>query len=660
LGFGTAFAFQPATPILATAVNETPPPELPRHPREELEHQSSPHWWIWTVVDIQQRLENWPMLRHILLEPKFRYAWLGCLLVLLTTLLGLPKIWIVTPPGVLPVIRVSWLNLIEARMHAGLARTAEANDEREAAFHHWRSAISFNPASPELLHGSIANLLQLAPRNSQYFSEARWNALWLLQLTRTNSASLDLFADASRHYGVDEMLVPVLVAAPQPLSAHQQLALVKAWLHLGDQPHFQNARTNLPSAVATSDAELPLYDAAAQALWGSTEDAEAGRRSLAAWQSTTNATLRVRALRLQLLASLTRRNLPDFTSALSALHELHEDYPLEHAAYWDLLRQMGRTADATRLALQFADPPVTSYEVMRLSEAFLQLGLTDHATQFLEHFAPSLGNTSSIWLTYAGLLIQHQSWDELRDLALEIRRNDLARTLLGGYSHYLEGLAEISTHHTNEAMLAFDKVPQSPIRENDLALWLAKDLISRGVFAPAAELLQSRETALRLRPDYWQMRIRTAYYQHDAEQLLYAAQHQLELIPDRLDAVNDLAAALLIGRRDPEQALALTRRVLDNNPTSVPARLNHAFALLQDGHAAAAKALLLSIDTFGLGEIERTMLAFAEVDLQRQQNHPTEALRAIAQVNTTYLLPPQIAWLEQVRSELEKQTARPP
>ena len=626
-------------------------------PPAEREHPDSRHWWVWTAADIQRHLENWPLLRHILVERKFRYAWFGCMFVLLTAVLGLPRIWIVSPPGVLPVIRVSWLNLVESRIHAGTARQAEARGELETAFYHWRSAISFNPADPGVLRGSVSNLLHLPARNPQYFAEARWNSLWLLQLTRTNSAELDLFADTCAHYGVDDLLLPMLTAAPQPLNVHQRVALVKARLNLGDQAGVQAAHANLPPAAAAGDPELPLYAAAAAANWGTEPEAADGWRTLDRFHDGADPALRVLALRLQLRASLTRRNLDDFTAALDRLHDLHEDYPLEHAAHWDLLRQAGRQAEATQLALQFADPPVTSYEVMRLSEAFLRLGLTDHATQFLEHFAPTLGNNGNIWLTYAGLLIQHQSWDELRNLALEIRRNDLSRSLLGGYSHYLEGLAELSTHHTNEAQLAFAKIPRSPIRDDDLVLWLAQDLIARDAFAPADELLRPRESELRPRPAYWQAVIRTAYHRRDAEQLLYAAKHQFDLLPDRLDAANDLAAALIILRRDPDLAQTLTRRMLDNNPTSLSARLNHAFALLQGGHPATAKALLLSIDTYGLGELEHSMLAFAEADLQRQQDHPAEALRAIARVKTEYLLPPQTAWLEQVRAELEARVA---
>lgn len=609
-------------------------------------------WWVWTAADLLRHLENWPLLRHLLVERKFRYATAICALVVLLVILGLPKVWIVTPPGVSPVIRISWLNLLEAQIHASMARSAEAHDERETAFYHWQSATAFNPASQELLRGSISNLLHLSPRHAQRFAEARRNSFWLLQLTGTNSADLDLFTDVCEHFRADNLMLPLLTARTSSLSPHQQFALLKGSLRMGDQAAFRAARAKLPQSVA-GEPELALFDAAAQAMWGSPKEAANGREILARSLSTSDTTLRVKALRLQLMVALTHRNLEDFREALRRLQDLHEDYPLEHAALWDLLQTSGRAPEASQLALEYAEPPVTSYEVIRLSESYLRLGLTNQATQFLEHFAPTLGNTSSIWLTYAELLIRAERWDEIRSLALEMRSNDLARSLVTGYSHYLEGLAELSTHHTNEAMLSFAKVPQGAVRDGELALRLARDLVSRGAALPAIELLSPREPELRKRPDYWRTLVRAAYARHDAELLLYAARRQFDLNPNRLDCANDLAAALIVNRRDPEEAVTLTRRVLDDQPTSVAARLNHALALLMAGNPAAAKALLLSIDADGLGEIENSMLAFAQVDLYRQQRKPAEALAALSRVNSAFLLPPQIAFLEQMRAEME-------
>lgn len=644
-------------PIFPAVVNQTPKPlpELRRAPTDDQRH--SPHWWVWTTDDAQRYLANWPLLRHLLFEPRFRYAWLACAFFVLLLAVGLPPIWIVTPRDFLPVIRISLLNMVEARVHAGLARSAEARDERETAFYHWRSAVAFNSTDAEVLRSSISNLLHLPPRNVQRAGQGRWAALWLLHLNRTNAADLDLVTDVYRHYGTDEQLVPLLAGTPRPLTDHQHLALIKGRLQANDHAGFLSVRTNLAPAVAAGDPELPLYDAAAQLMWGDEAAAAAAKDVLARAQTPEHADVRVRALRLQLLAGLVRRNPEEVAPALGRLRDLHVDYPLEHAAYWELLHVRGRTAEAVQLARQFADPPITAGEVARLCDTFLRLGLTEQATDFLQHFAPSLGSLSRIWITYADLLIQQQNWDEIRGLALEIRKNDFTRGSLGGFSLYLEGLAELSTHHTNDAAVIFAKVPRGTIREPDLVMRIARDLAAWDNYQPALELLRFHQGELQQRLDYWQALVRAAYHEHDAGMLLDAAQHQYALAPDRVEAVTDLAAALLIHRRDPKQALELTRRVLDSNPTSLGARINHALALLQNENPGAAKPLLLSVDESQLGGIERTMLAFARTDLERQQGRPAQALREMERIDPAYLLPPQIAWLDLVRAGLQPRIA---
>ncbi len=590
-------------------------------------------------------------------ERRFRYAGLACAFVFLLFALGLPSIWIVTPRGFNPVVRVSWLSMIEARVYAGLARKTEAMDERERAYYYWRSAVSYNLADAPVLRSSLSNLMHLPARNAQRFADARWNSLWLLHLNQTNSADLDLVSDVYRHFGTEELLYPLLAGHPQPYSDHLRLSLLKARLQSGEKAAFLTARSNLPPAVAATDPELPVYDAAAQLIWGDSSQTAAAQAVLASYQTPDHAAVRVRALRLQLLAGIIRRKPEEVAPALGRLRDLHEDYPLEHAAYWQLLQSRGRADEARQLASQFADPPITASEVTRISDTFLRLGLTDQAIQFLEHFAPTLGSTSRIWLTYADLLIQRQNWDDLRSLALEIRKNDLSRGVLGGYSHYLDGLAEISTHHTNEVAVAFAKIAQNSIHEPEVVLGVARDLMKLGSYKPALDLLRAHESELQLRLEYWQSLVRAAYHEHDADLLLDAAQHQFALAPDRVDSMNDLAAVLLIFRRDPEQALALTRRVLEANPTSLAARINHALALLQHENPGAAKPLLLSIDTERLQDIERTMLAFAQTDLYRQEHKPQLALEALGRVNTAFLLPPQIAWLDQVRAGLQDHAA---
>lgn len=609
-------------------------------------------WWIWTPDDVWRHLEGWPLLRHLLFERRFRYAWCGCVLVVLLIAASLPKVWIVTPPSVLPAVRVSWIDLVEASARAGMARSAEAHRHFEEAAYHWHAAVLQDPGDPALLRGSISNLLRLPPRDAARFSRAIGDSLWLLRITSTNAADLDLAVEACQHYRVDDLLLRLTAALRVP-TPRQQIARVKSLLRHGPGTAFAEARGKLSPAVAASDPELRLYDSAAQAIRGGAAG-PAGRRALEEAKVSGTLVLREQALRLLLLVSYIHRDLSAYDVNLAGLRDLHGDQPLEHAAQWDLLRQAGRRDEAVQLALRFADPPVSSTELLGLTEAFLRLGLTDHATRLLRRFVPTLGVTSDVWLAHTELLVRQERWSELHEVALEIRRNDLTKISLGGFGHYLDGLAEISLRRTNTAMAAFAKVPSLAIRDEAVALRTAQDLLAHGATAPALVLLRDHETALCTQTMYWQALLQAAYRTRDAALLLEAARRHHALVPDRPEAANDLAAALIINRQEPALLLALTRRGLAAAPASFPGRLNHAFALLQNGLTAAARPMLLSVEERGLGPLELTMVALARAELAASEDRPAEFLQAADRVQRRFLMPPQTAWLDRTQARMRE------
>ncbi|MFM8421364.1 MAG: hypothetical protein ACKOEQ_14720, partial [Verrucomicrobiota bacterium] len=61
------------------------------------------------------------------------------------TTLSLLKIWRVTPDNFLPVIRISWLDMIQARMLAASAREHLAAGRLREAAHAWRGAVANQP-----------------------------------------------------------------------------------------------------------------------------------------------------------------------------------------------------------------------------------------------------------------------------------------------------------------------------------------------------------------------------------------------------------------------------------------------------------------------------------------------------------------------------------
>src|SRR5438105_4349092 len=72
------------------------------------------------------RLENFPLLRILLLEKWFRLAFLLFLAVFAGALLFLPKIWVASPKDFLPVVKVSLLDRFQTWSLKRSARKAVA------------------------------------------------------------------------------------------------------------------------------------------------------------------------------------------------------------------------------------------------------------------------------------------------------------------------------------------------------------------------------------------------------------------------------------------------------------------------------------------------------------------------------------------------------
>src|SRR6185369_3109145 len=104
------------------------------------------------------RLDNYPLLRQLVLEFWFRTAFLVCAVLLILFPLFTRKIWTVSPPGVQPRIRISGLDLVQAWSLKRNAVKAMANGKNDEAAYAWQAAINNNPADPELVRGALRNV----------------------------------------------------------------------------------------------------------------------------------------------------------------------------------------------------------------------------------------------------------------------------------------------------------------------------------------------------------------------------------------------------------------------------------------------------------------------------------------------------------------------
>lgn len=600
--------------------------------------------------ELASRLAYWPLLRLLLLDWRFRVALALMVVVFLAAAVGLPRIWKVTPEGFNPEIYISALDYWQAGHYGREARRLDQAQSYDQAARVWKQAVANNPGDPSWIRGSLENLMDQPPRNLSRFHQALQQTFWLLQITGTNRQDRVLAVQVLEHFGVDDLLVTLVRQAAPPVTPEEKAAQLKALIRLGQSDEYQRERRAW-TGTFPPDSDLLLYQAAWQAAWGTTDERAAGWASLEA--SAVIPATRLSALRLMLLAASVRGDLTRYESTIHQLRDEHADEPLHHVRLWSLLRAAGRTQDAIAAAQAYNDPPLTAHEVTAQAQGLLALGLREDATQFLERYAAQLGSSGNIWASYAQLLIEEARWPELRALAGQIRQSEAARLSLGGYSWFLEGLALHHLGNEVESAAALASVPQYPLRDAGLAFDTARRLMTLNAWAPARDLLLTQEATLGQFPDFWRQLVRAGWEMRDLDLIRRAAEKQYALAPTLPAAQNDLAAVLLIQSVENERALELTSRLVRSNPTSLPARVNHACALIRNGQPTAAKPLILSVDEAQLDPVSLTALNCVRAELAATLGQAPETLRALGQINTNLLLEPQRLRYQKLRQRAE-------
>jgi hypothetical protein len=131
----------------------------------------------------------------------------------------------------------------------------------------------------------------------------------------------------------------------------------------------------------------------------------------------------------------------------------------------------------------------------------------------------------------------------------------------------------------------------------------------------------------------------------DGEAILEGARRVRELGPTDPETANELAAALLVLRRDPKEALRLTREASGGSGGRA-GRVNEALALVQMGEWEEAGRGMGMLELEGLSGIERTMVCLGRFEMHARTGQVAEALEAYRGMDARHLLPVQLRWLE--------------
>jgi thioredoxin-like negative regulator of GroEL len=434
----------------------------------------------------------------------------------------------------------------------------------------------------------------------------------------------------------------------------EEAAYLKALFHSGQMAPFASRWERLKGRPFIAH-DLELYHDAYLAGWGPSSTVGEGQRRLEA--ELANPEQAILANRLQLFVCARLNDADRYLASLRRLEQAQSDTLLEHMVYWQLLAALGHQEEARTLLHSYARPPASAAEALRLAEIQVALGLRAEAQQFLEHCTAQFGNAQDIWLRRAALLQEDQRWEDLREMALQLRQNVRMRDALAGYSYYLEGCAELGLDRPAVADTVFRKVAQYPVENRALALSTARSLLKLGYAAVARDLLLPLAKDFGERADYWHELLGAAYQLKEPDLMAKAAAAGYRLQPGNVACANNYAATLLVNRDRPDEAVSLTLQILSRFPDSNAAKINHALALLLNRRTAEAEAILKSIVPEKLSGQEANSFYLGRFEVSFNQQQYDQAWEASDRIAAKHLFPNQLKWLEEVRQQLPRRTA---
>jgi tetratricopeptide (TPR) repeat protein len=421
--------------------------------------------------------------------------------------------------------------------------------------------------------------------------------------------------------------------------------------------YFETARTTefaqlweANAAEFSQDPELRLRHAAWASVWG--PPAELGRSLQLLTEASREPANQVLALRLLLLVQSQRLDLGGFNTNFAELAGLRGDRLQDHVRHWLLLEYLGQRALAVEKARAYAIPPQTVTEAEIMLAAWNRLGIHDLAVDFARQQMPSFPGAAQLWILIGRMLATAQRWDDLRTVAVEMRNNPRVARLLGGYTSYLEGVAEHGMDHRARAEDLFRQLLADPPTETRLTYECGTTLQSLGYNEIAQGLLKRLESALGGKQEFWQHMAQVAHTTRDAEQLLVACEKAFLLSSNNPVAANNYAAALLTARQKPAEAVRLTIDVVTRSPNSRIARINHALALAQNGRFTESRAALDGINPDALNPMERTYWHMGQLECAIGQSDVDRGRHHIDQIQQQFLFPSQTDWLTRQRAKL--------
>ena len=573
---------------------------------------------------------------------------LGLMLVFLA--LFIPKIWTVSPSGEIPVIRVSGLDLAQAwSLKRTAIRNMRAGHYDKASFA-WLAARANNRADPNLVRGFLRNFIN-AQSPVKQAEMAIHSCFRLLKLTSTNLSDLNLTSEVLEECGAVNLLFELLEPRKRLLSAELEKRYLKVLFERGDIDEFA-VRWNIGHEQHARDEELRLYNTAALAGWGESENATAAFVKLAA--SLDSPELGRLACRLQMSASAQRKDLDRYRVALERLRNFGADSVQHHIGLWRLLVKANRKPEVLRMINEIPAQPETSRETLSLASFLNDIDLREESIKLLGRSPLPADSSLEFWTFYADLLIAAERWENLRRVALIMRRQGSIRNRFTALSYYLEGRAELALKRELSAATAFQRMLEWPFHNSKLWIRIGNQMLQTSRPRLTVKVLSALRTPPLREPDYWSLLFDAASRSGDIDRMLEAATQWHKLQPDNPEAMQNYAATLMLHGKNPDLVIRLTWLLKSRFPNSPTIAINHAAALRLIGRSVESEAILSRLDSNQLKPRAAAVYHLNRFALELQSDRHEEARIHEELIDPRQLYTPQREWLAQRLGELSK------
>ncbi len=589
--------------------------------------------------------------RRLLADWKFVLAVFGSAVVFVGIGVALPKVWVVTPQAVTPVLRISLLDFLQARMLARTAKRLASEGRNREASVAWAGALGNHPANRENLRRFVDFALNTEGLERRWTMFGAMQAQWLVTLSGTNDAlALELAGRMCARAGFNEQAWLYLQTTNRVLSVPAARAMADVAFKSGRLKEFVDVWERRRDDLA-GDLSLVLYRSAWLALAG--PPAEQALHMAALDKAAGNPALAAVAYRLRSMVEAQRLDLEAFQRSFEELRGLREDELEDHIRSWLVLEVAGDHAAAVARATAYAVPPETGEQARLILMAWSRLRLDRLAVGFVQNQLDSFPNDPLVWFLSAQMLVREREWDDLKSVVLRLRRSPALSGFFAGYIDFLEGVSESGLGRDQRARELFARMLRSMPSEPVLGLEASNTLERMGFWADAQAVLRSLESVYGGRPDYWYLMGRLAWQDRNSAALLLAAEKAHRMDPRNPEYRNLFGAALLICRVRPAEALEITLSTLQQSGGASAAIINHSFSLSRVGRVAEARKLLADLPVSAVTDEDRTFWRMSMFEIELADGNRPAAMVHLRGIDPQYLYGSQRAWIEERRKEIE-------